>query len=132
MSGSMRSGISNVVAVTALAVVAILLVVLAATTGAGNVGKVAAGNPSISVSAEATRISQNSYAISMDIANIGDCDVTITGVEVKGTACLVNLVKTLKPSQTHHLSFTCSLSPGRYVLVVRGGELSWEFPLNVT
>lgn len=128
----MGSGISNIVAVIALAVVAIVLVMLVATIGAINAGKFASGNPSIYVSVETVRISQNSYALSTDITNIGDSDVTITGIEVKGTTCLINLVKKLEPAQTHHFSFTCSLSPGRYVLVVKGGELSWEFPLVVT
>ena len=129
-----RSGISNVLAAIVLAIVAVFLVVLVASIGATNIGKTASGNPSVSVNVDALRVSQNSYALSVDITNIGDTNVRITRIEVKdgaNTVCRIDLSKELKPSQTHHLSFVCSLYPKKYVLLVKGGELSWEFPLNI-
>lgn len=126
-----QSGVSKIVTVVVLSIIAVFLMVLVASMGAENVGRVAAGNPSISVSVETLKVSQNDYALSIDIANIGNIDVTITGVEVRGTNCKVNFSKELSPAQTYHLSLTCSLTPGRYVLEVKGGDLSWEFPLNV-
>ena len=126
-----RSGVSSIVTVVVLAIIAVFLVVLAASTGAMNIGKVASGNPSISVSVETMRISQNSYALSVDITNTGNTKITITKLEVKGTSCGISTTRQLNPAQTYHLSFVCSLAPGRYVLEVKGGGLSWEFPLNV-
>jgi len=128
-------GLSELAAALAMAAVAVVLIIIVTSTGLTSISKYS-GSPSISASVEAVRVSANAYAISIDLANLGDGAVTIQSIELKGATCSYTSQFSIKAKQSRHISLTCSIPPGSYVLLVRGvserGEaLAWEFPVNV-